>query len=168
MLTYCKKFCKRSFSWLFDLRGTPEAIAGGFALGILIAFTPTVGVQMIIAAFIATLFNLNRIAAIVPLWISNPVTLVPIYAGTYWIGLKFVPGPSYLEVFEKLKAAASGLENISTFSFIEQFQSILSLGGTVFGIMTLGALIIGLPLSVLSYYAVLFLVRKESSDITSN
>ena len=33
--------------WLRNLRGSPDALSRGFAVGTLVAFTPTVGVQMV-------------------------------------------------------------------------------------------------------------------------
>ena len=46
--------------WLVRLRRSPRAIAGGFALGTFVAFTPTMGIQFVIVFFLATILNLNR------------------------------------------------------------------------------------------------------------
>ena len=56
------------------LRGLPEEIAKGVALGIFIGMTPTFGFQMAIALFFAYLLRENRLAAILGVWITNPVT----------------------------------------------------------------------------------------------
>ncbi len=68
------------------LRGLPEEIAKGVALGIFIGMTPTFGFQMAIALFFAYLFRENRLAAILGVWITNPVTAPVIYAIEYEIG----------------------------------------------------------------------------------
>lgn len=68
------------------LRGTPEEIAKGFALGIFIGMTPTFGVQMPIAFLFAWVFRENKIAAILGVWITNPLTAPFIYASEYEIG----------------------------------------------------------------------------------
>jgi uncharacterized protein (DUF2062 family) len=68
------------------LRGTPEEIAKGFALGIFIGMTPTFGVQMPIAFFFAWLLRENKLAAIIGVWVTNPITAPFIYASEYEIG----------------------------------------------------------------------------------
>lgn len=68
------------------LRGLPEEIAKGVALGIFIGMTPTFGFQMAIALFFAYLLKENRLAAILGVWITNPVTAPVIYSIEYEMG----------------------------------------------------------------------------------
>ena len=68
------------------LRGLPEEIAKGVALGIFIGMTPTFGFQMAIALFFAYLLKENRLAAVLGVWITNPVTAPFIYAIEYEMG----------------------------------------------------------------------------------
>ena len=68
------------------LRGLPEEIAKGIALGIFIGMTPTFGFQMLIAIFFAYLLRKNRLAAILGVWVTNPVTAPVIYAIEYEMG----------------------------------------------------------------------------------
>ena len=71
---------------ILHARGTPEAVALGVAIGVFVAMTPTMGVQMIIAAFIATLVGASRVPAMVMVYISNPLTFVPLYGLCYKVG----------------------------------------------------------------------------------
>lgn len=68
------------------IRATPEEVAKGFALGIFIGMTPTFGVQMPIAFFFAWILRENKLAALIGVWITNPVTAPFIYASEYEIG----------------------------------------------------------------------------------
>ena len=68
------------------LRGQPEEIAKGVALGIFIGMTPTFGFQMAIALLFAYLLRENRLAAILGVWVTNPVTAPVIYAIEYEMG----------------------------------------------------------------------------------
>ncbi len=68
------------------LRGAPDEIAKGVALGIFIGMTPTFGFQMAIAVFFAFLLKENRLAAILGVWVTNPVTAPFIYALEYESG----------------------------------------------------------------------------------
>ena len=78
------------------LDDTPHSIALGSAIGVFVAFTPTVGVQMIFVLLIALLvrpfFTFNKIAALIAVYISNPLTTLPIYWFNYKIGTYFVSG----------------------------------------------------------------------------
>lgn len=62
-----------------NIRNEPSQIAWGGAIGIFVAVTPTMGVQTVLALFIATLFKANRIIAGVIVWITNVFTAIPIY-----------------------------------------------------------------------------------------
>jgi uncharacterized protein len=68
------------------LRGTPDEIAKGLALGVFIGLTPTLGFQMIIAIFLAILLRENKLAAALGVWITNPLTAPFIYALEYETG----------------------------------------------------------------------------------
>ncbi len=65
---------------------TPHRIALGVAIGVFIAWTPTIGFQMALVVALAWLLNANRVVGIPLVWISNPVTLVPIYLPNYYVG----------------------------------------------------------------------------------
>jgi uncharacterized protein len=69
------------------IRATPRQVALGMALGSFIAFTPFIGLQTLIAALIATIVGASKKAAMLAVWISNPVTMGPIFAMTYQLGL---------------------------------------------------------------------------------
>ena len=68
------------------LRGTPDEVAKGVALGIFIGMTPTFGFQMAIALFFAWLLRENKLAAVLGVWITNPITAPFIYAAQYETG----------------------------------------------------------------------------------
>jgi len=68
------------------LRGTPDEVAKGMALGIFIGMTPTFGFQMAIALFCAWVLRQNKLAAVLGVWITNPVTAPFIYALEYETG----------------------------------------------------------------------------------
>lgn len=88
------------------LDDSQHSIALGSAIGIGIGMTPTVGVQMIIVGILALLtrrlFYFNRVAACVGVYISNPVTMVPIYYFLYWMGTFFVAGHVTRDQFQAL------------------------------------------------------------------
>ena len=58
----------------------------GVSLGVFIGMTPTFGFQMAIALFFAFLLRENRLAALLGVWVTNPVTAPFIYAVEYEMG----------------------------------------------------------------------------------
>jgi len=77
---------KLNFLRFLRLRGAPDEIAKGVALGIFIGMTPTFGFQIFLALFFAWLLKENKLAALVGVWITNPVTAPFIYALEYESG----------------------------------------------------------------------------------
>lgn len=70
---------RRWIRYVTRQHGSPRQIAFGFAIGVFVAWTPTISTQMIIAGLLATFLGANRIAAIVAVYISNPFTMAPMY-----------------------------------------------------------------------------------------
>jgi len=67
--------------WNFNRRSISKA----FAVGLFCAFIP-VPFQMILAAPAAVIFSANLPLSVALVWITNPVTMPPIYYGCYKLG----------------------------------------------------------------------------------
>lgn len=119
------------------LRGLPEEIARGVALGIFIGMTPTFGFQMVIALFLAYLLRENRLAAILGVWITNPVTAPFIYAIEYEMGRLML--------------------NLERARLPQEFtlQAYTNLGWHVLSPLWVGGILAGLILGSLSYFLTL-------------
>ncbi len=137
--------------WVIKLRSTPHAIAGGLALGTFIAFTPTVGVQLILAFVAATLCNMNRPAAMIPVWITNPVTVAPIYTFNYWLGAKVWGGPPLAEVSRLFIDIGKTLTHLEFWNIKDQFYAILQMGKEILIPLLLGSIVIGVVSGLLVY-----------------
>ena len=123
---------------LLRLRAHPDEIAKGFALGIFIGMTPTIGGQMLIAVFFAMLLCQNKIAAAIAVWISNPLTAPFIY------GLEYETG-RYLLGMERVQLHLSP-------------EALSKLGYDILVPMCLGSLIYGVLLMAISYAVMLRMV----------
>lgn len=148
--------------YVLSLHGSPEQIALGTAIGIFVAFTPTIGFQIIIAAFLATLLNANRTAAIIAVWITNPFTLAPIYAFTYLVGIQFWPGPEQPvgEVYNILKGLVVRLMRFEAWALLDQFRTLLRLGKDMLVPMTIGGCVVGFIAGVITYYPTRWFARR--------
>jgi uncharacterized protein (DUF2062 family) len=68
---------------VLQVEDTPTRVALAFALGVLIAFSPFLGIHTAIALGLALLFRLNRVAILAGTFTNNPWTIAPMYtAGT--------------------------------------------------------------------------------------
>lgn len=122
------------------LRGLPEEIAKGVALGIFIGMTPTFGFQMAIALFFAYLLKENRLAAILGVWITNPVTAPIIYAIEYEMG-RLLLGMERVHLPHELT-----------------LKAYTELGWNVLSPLWVGGTLAGLILGALSYFLTLRMV----------
>lgn len=145
--------------WIVRLRRSPRAIAGGFALGTFVAFTPTFGVQFGIALLLATFLNVNRPAAFVTVWITNVVTLAPIYTFNYWVGSLFFSGPSVAEVYKVFLALTAKLVKIEIWEMLDQFRVLMGLGREIIIPLILGSCIVGSVVAVIVYMFSMLVIR---------
>jgi uncharacterized protein (DUF2062 family) len=76
------------FREILKVKDTPHRIAMAFALGVFMGISPLLGLHTIGAFFIAWLLRLNRLVAIIGVYITNPWTIVPIYTFCLWVGAK--------------------------------------------------------------------------------
>jgi uncharacterized protein (DUF2062 family) len=71
---------------ILHLDDTPHRIAWGVFIGSVVAFTPTPGLQIMIYLPLAVLLRANKVSGIPVLFISNPLTAVPITYAAWWVG----------------------------------------------------------------------------------
>ncbi|MDC9724472.1 MAG: DUF2062 domain-containing protein [Gammaproteobacteria bacterium] len=62
-----------------------RSVAGGLALGLFIGFMPILG-QMFVAAALAIFIRVNLPISVMAVWVSNPLTIAPMYFFTYKVG----------------------------------------------------------------------------------
>lgn len=140
---------KKAYERFVRIRGNPHEIALGFALGIFIGMTPTLGFQMAMAVFLAALFKWNKISAAIGVWISNPLTAPFLYGATYYLGAKMLGMDHHLPQMEE----------------ISSFLQILRKAPGIFWAMTVGGVILGLPLALAAYYFSCSALQKYRDEI---
>jgi len=69
-----------------------RSVAGAFAIGLFMAFVP-MPFQMIPAAALAISFRVNLPIAVALVWITNPVTMAPIFYSCYRLGAWVIDTP---------------------------------------------------------------------------
>ena len=81
---------ERSAKYIFHrvarLPGTPYAIAGGFACGAAVSFTPFVGLHIVLGALLAWIIRANIISSVIGTVVGNPWTFPFIWVWVYELG----------------------------------------------------------------------------------
>lgn len=142
---------KRAYARFLKIRGEPREIGLGFALGIFIGMTPFMGFHTASAVFLAALFKWNKIAAAAAVWISNPATAPLVYGSTYYVGAKATR-------VDKINGAPN------FFSF-DGLYNLFCNAPEILWVLTVGGILIGIPLSIASYYFVVGTVKKYRKDL---
>ena len=148
--------------------GTAHQIALGVAIGFFIGWLPIVGIQMAVAVVVCTIFRANKVVPIFPIWLTNPVTIVPIYSFNYWVGWLVVGGPPLSDlaaVLRKMVAIPEAAPDVGRFEawwagIKHSFGELLSMGWDMQLPLWLGCVIVGLALAIPSYYLSLRFVES--------
>jgi uncharacterized protein (DUF2062 family) len=75
---------------IFQLSDTPHQLALAFAVGVFIAFSPTLGLHVLSSILVAWVLRLSKLVLITATFINNPWTIVPLYGFCIWFGSKLM------------------------------------------------------------------------------
>lgn len=158
----------RTLLWqILALEDTDHSKALGVSIGMFIGMTPTVGIQMILvmvtAVLTSRLFQFNRVAALLTVYISNPLTMLPIYWMDYKVGTLFFSGNATRDQFRQI---------LEYDGFEQWWQTILGLFVTIGTPLIVGSLIVATTCSLLTYPIMRWLLhqipkRKNLDDNSS-
>lgn len=148
----------------------PSQVALGAVVGMFVGLTPTMGVQMYVSALIWAVcryifrIRFNLAIAVALVWITNPVTVVPIYylflvtGQTFqgWVGVPVLPVSYTAFNSEVARLAAGGDVGWLEWIFYASRVLIVEYGWP----MVLGSLAYAVPLSLASYPLTYTLLRR--------
>jgi uncharacterized protein (DUF2062 family) len=166
-----KSLIRKGWVTLYKLareKDPPKRVALGLALGIFVGFLPIMGIQMAVVSIIALPLRANLKAAIAGVWISNPITFIPLYYATYSFGLLFWP-----EEGASKEAFVAALERAADFSWSAIWDSLTALfdmGTEILIPLWMGSAILGIVFGVPTYFVTKRLVvkyreRREAAKI---
>ncbi|MCB9849680.1 MAG: DUF2062 domain-containing protein [Phycisphaerales bacterium] len=132
---------------------SPHRLAMGVAIGLLVGFTPTMGAQTFIAIAIAALFRANKAVCIPMVWVTNPLTFVPVYGFCWWLGSLITGGAVSANpesVLQQLQEGGQGfLSGLFTLDFwASMFRLMMEFGAELW----IGCLLIGLVTAIPMYF----------------
>ena len=151
---FSKTAYERSYLWSFR----SKAILPAIFLGTWVALLPIVGIQMLVVFFIALWARANLPVIVALQWISNPITMGPIYYADYKIGMA-------LFGLIGIRQEPSNLLSAQTEWSTLEFSDLLDLIDT-FPPMFLGGSILGISLGVLAVFLYKGLAKLYKSPTT--
>jgi len=126
---------------LLAIKDTPQAIAGGIAIGIFFGFTPLFGLKTLSAILFAWLTGSNILAAVLAGTLHDVV--LPFMPAIYWweyqVGYFLLSQPHRLPPFGRLGLSPHAWRSWTTF---------LTVGKP----MLLGSVLCGAPVAVISFF----------------
>lgn len=153
---------------VLTLDDSPHSIALGVFIGTVVAYQPIVGFQMIVGAIVCKLIRANVIASLPLAWITNPVTIVPIYYITYRLGVVFTGDE--LITYDAIAALWGAIGEMSLLDgLVEGTRMLLDIfwpmvvGGLIIGVLN-GALFYVIVRRVVTAYQARSIHRRRTSE----
>lgn len=117
-----------------------KSVSGAFANGLFMAFVP-VPFQMVLAAGAAIFARVNLPLSVALVWLTNPITMPPMFYGTYRVG-----------------AWLMGIDT-GSFHFELSYEWLMTELAAIWKPFLLGCFVTGVIASVLGYFGIRFLWR---------
>ena len=133
------------FREILKVKDTPHRIAMAFALGVFMGISPLLGLHTIGAFFFAWLLRLNRLVAIIGVYITNPWTIVLIYTFCIWVGAR-------LTGLEKIIPAVNW-NDVSFMVFMGELKHLIIP-------FLVGSIVVGSISAIISYFIIHWAVVK--------
>lgn len=141
--------------WKFSPRG----VAMGSAVGVFVAFTPTVPLQMLVASTACIFLRCNIPAAIIACWISNPVTIPVIYALEYKLGA-WISEVLALPDFQDFPKSIHESRNLLEIMEVAEEATFLQSSIRTIKNLIIGSLVFSGVLALLTYAGLAFLFSR--------
>jgi uncharacterized protein len=155
---------ERSFRYmilrLWRIKASPHSIAIGCAAGVFAVFTPFLGCQMLLAAFLALMFRGSVIASAVGTFAGNPLTYPIIWGSTFGVGNLFLGDSANAEI-GKLSTGAQALRVSISEASPDGVATAVEGLWPILKPMALGALPLGGLTAVLIYFIVRRLLQAQ-------
>jgi hypothetical protein len=156
MLTRSKRTARFYYLKFLRLRGEPDYLAKGVALGVFIGITPTIPLHTALILALAFPLRASKISSLLASWlVSNPLTFAAQYYFSWRLGNLLLPGSlGWHKINHVLGIIREGA------SFMEIIHQIATLGTKAIFAMVLGGSLLALPFTVIGYYLSLNFFKK--------
>ncbi len=138
------------------LRGNPHELALGMTFGIFTGMMPIMPFQMALSVALALAFKGSKITAALGTWISNPLNWYFLYyyshkLGASVLGVKGQQGAMFSSIMTSVRLGEDGMVIA---------EKIVGAGGLMVASFLAGGLIMGIVVSIPSYFIFLYIFRR--------
>jgi uncharacterized protein (DUF2062 family) len=151
-------FFRDKFKSIFQVKDTPHRIAMAFAVGVFMGISPLLGLHYIGAFFIAWLFKLNKLVAMVGVSVNNPWTIVPISTFCVWLGAKLIGIKQVLPEVDWQNISLVSI--IGRFSDLQNFIDLVKQLWPFLASFFVGSFLICTLSAVSGYFIIQILIKK--------
>ncbi len=141
---------------LARIPGTPYTLAGGFAFGAAVSFTPFVGLHFVLGALFAWVFRANILASAIGTAVGNPWTFPFIWAATYHLGY-WILG---VKADDESGFSAGTMELFFHNLFENGWHSVTEIFSNVIFPMLIGSIPLTIVVWIIFYYPLSVLIRN--------
>jgi uncharacterized protein (DUF2062 family) len=142
---------KQSYVRLLNHKGSPESIARGAAIGLLVGMVIPFSFQMVIALPIALLLKAAKFPALLFTWISNPLSIPVIYPIQCYVGSYLIGRPLS---YQSIKSSLALLIEAPTISHFFGFS-----GDLIYSFFA-GGILFGTIIALTGYFLTVQSIRK--------
>ncbi len=143
---------------IFKVKDSPHRIALAFAFGVFMGISPLLGFHYAGGIFLAWLFRLNRLVAIIGISVNNPWTIVPLSSLAVWVGAKIMGIKQVLpEVDWKNMGLLSMIKKLANW---ENFLYAVNQMMPLIKAFIVGSFVICTVLAVISYFIIYSLAAR--------
>jgi uncharacterized protein (DUF2062 family) len=96
------RLAKLIYVLLVRIDATPHQVGLGFAIGVVLGVFPSFGLGVPAAILLSLIFRINKAATLVGVFIMNPLTLIPIWTMSAFIG-GLITGADYRIILEQAR-----------------------------------------------------------------
>ncbi|WP_157665247.1 DUF2062 domain-containing protein [Mariniblastus fucicola] len=145
----------------------PHRLALGLATGTFAMFSPLFGLQMVINVVLAWVLRANKLVGIPIVWITNPVTIVPVFFPCYVLGCWITGAPIMKGKFASIHQSWKTLADDSSARIGDYFQFVWQQFSEIAVPLCIGCTTVGITLAIVVYYISFALIRKYRASHAS-
>jgi len=139
------------------LRGDPHELALGMTFGVFTGMMPIMPFQMALSVGLALVFKGSKITAALGTWVSNPLNWYFLYYFSYKLGAFALGIHGHSATFSSIMTAVQLGEDSMVI-----VERILAAGGLMVAAFLVGGLIMGVAVSIPSYFIFLYVFKRIS------
>ena len=145
----------------------PHRLALGLAIGTYSTFSPFYGLQMVQNVVLAWLFGANKLVGIPIVWITNPLTIVPIFFPCYLLGCRLTGSPVIEGKFSEIHNSWQELASDPASSWGDYFRFMWEQFSEIATPLFVGCTLVGVVSAVVVYYASRFLICRYRKNVAT-